>query len=200
MKTSAVPMLLYLFLSQAALLLASASAVMNHKPSRCDVDRTPHMPDLANTAFADVVRSVRLPDSGRTYRYVSVRARRNKPTLLFLHGFPSSLYDWRHQIEFFRAHGYGLIVPDLLGYGGTDKPEELEAYRFRAMAEQLVEILDCEGVRKVVGISHDLYAETPSSRHPESRLKLPVVRLCCLVWRTGSLTGSAGTHSSTSAI
>lgn len=43
-----------------------------------------------------------------------------KPTLLFLHGYPYSSYGWRHQVAFFQPLGYGVIVPDMLGYGGTE--------------------------------------------------------------------------------
>ncbi len=104
---------------------------------------------------------------GSTYRYVHIRPTcKDLPYLLFLHGFPSSAYDWRHQIKFFREKGYGIIAPDLLGYGGTDKPAEVEAYRFKKIAEEVVQILDCERTRKVVGIGHDWYVKlkTPFSR------------------------------------
>jgi soluble epoxide hydrolase / lipid-phosphate phosphatase len=55
---------------------------------------------------------------GLTYGYVHLapaQGDRGKH-ILFLHGFPSSSYDWRYQIAYFRQRGYGIIVPDLLGY------------------------------------------------------------------------------------
>ncbi|KAF9022510.1 alpha/beta-hydrolase [Hymenopellis radicata] len=78
-----------------------------------------------------------------------------KPYLLFLHGYPSSSYDWRYQIEFFSNQGYGLIVPDMLGYGGTARPIETEAYKSSLITKDLVDILDHEGVESVVAIGHD---------------------------------------------
>lgn len=78
------------------------------------------------------------------------------PTLLFLHGFPSSAYDFRHQVEHFTAKGYGVLVPDLLGYGGTSQPvDDVQKYSMSRMAREVVEILDHEGISRVVGISHD---------------------------------------------
>ncbi|OBZ69846.1 Bifunctional epoxide hydrolase 2 [Grifola frondosa] len=59
------------------------------------------------------------------------------PTLLFIHGFPSTSYDWTRQIKHFQPKGYGIIAPDLLGYG------------------DLVDILDAEHVDKTIGIGHD---------------------------------------------
>lgn len=50
------------------------------------------------------------------------------PLLLLLHGFPQCWYLWRHQIDELVAAGYQVAIPDQRGYGGSDKPEEIEAY------------------------------------------------------------------------
>ena len=51
-----------------------------------------------------------------------------------------------------------MIVPDLLGYGNTDKPLEKEAYRMKRMCDDVVALLDLVkggGGGEVVGIAHD---------------------------------------------
>jgi soluble epoxide hydrolase / lipid-phosphate phosphatase len=55
---------------------------------------------------------------GLTYSYIHLAPAQGSlgPYILFLHGFPSSSYDWRYQIEYFTQKRYGIIVPDLLGY------------------------------------------------------------------------------------
>ena len=83
------------------------------------------------------------------------------PTLLFAHGFPSTSADWTRQIEYFKPKGYGLIVPDMLGYGDTAKPLETEAYAYTLLAKDLVEIVEAEAVDKVVGIGHDWSVANP---------------------------------------
>jgi soluble epoxide hydrolase / lipid-phosphate phosphatase len=93
--------------------------------------------------------------SGVTYGYVFCHPTTEKPTILFLHGFPSAAYDWRHQISYFSQAGYGVLAPDLLGYGSTDKPIAVEDYRGKKMAAEIVEILDREGISKVHGVGHD---------------------------------------------
>ncbi|KAF9038946.1 alpha/beta-hydrolase [Hymenopellis radicata] len=95
--------------------------------------------------------------------YFSSPQDETKPYLLFLHGFPSSSYDWRYQIQFFSAQGYGLVVPDMLGYGGTGKPEDVEAYKSSLITKDLVEILDHEDAERVVAIGHD-WGSKPTSR------------------------------------
>ncbi|KMU80200.1 hypothetical protein CISG_08308 [Coccidioides immitis RMSCC 3703] len=72
-----------------------------------------------------------------------------------LHGLPRSSWDRRHMIVRLRNTGYGVIVPDLLGYGDTDKPVELNSYAMTKMTQHIVEILDIEDVGKCIGVAHD---------------------------------------------
>ncbi|KAF7304587.1 hypothetical protein HMN09_00861800 [Mycena chlorophos] len=92
---------------------------------------------------------------GFTYAYYFVAASHGKPTLFFAHGFPTPAYLWRKQISFFEPLGFGIIAPDLLGYGGTDKPTDAKAYVGSALAQDVVDILDAEGIDKVIAIGHD---------------------------------------------
>lgn len=96
-------------------------------------------------------------DDGTEYAYIHVPAIDTKPTIFLLHGFPSSSYDWHFQVSSSEDLEYGVIVPDLLGYGDTDKPKSLERYRFKSMAADLVQILDHEAVEKVIGVGHDCH-------------------------------------------
>jgi len=69
---------------------------------------------MATTAFPDLGKILRLAD-GTTYGYVRVPASSQTTTFLLLDGFPSSSYDWRHQIHQLTASGYGVLAPDMLG-------------------------------------------------------------------------------------
>ncbi|KAG8531297.1 uncharacterized protein KY384_002925 [Bacidia gigantensis] len=79
------------------------------------------------------------------------------PYILFTHGFPSSAYDWRHQVEYFSNEGYGIIAPDTLGYGSTDQPMDVHAYTLRSIADSLIEVVDkvAGNETRVVGVAHD---------------------------------------------
>jgi soluble epoxide hydrolase/lipid-phosphate phosphatase len=99
-----------------------------------------------------------------TYSYIHIPPQSpNTQYILFLHGFPSTSRDWRHQISFFAAKGYGIIAPDLLGFGETSRPSELDMYSGEGMAKDIVEILDLEGVGVVVGVAHDWYVSVVHS-------------------------------------
>lgn len=78
-------------------------------------------PNIALFCFPDISKRVELKD-GTCYAYSYVRAVALKPTFLLLHGFPSANYEWRHQIKFLSSRGFGVLAPDLLGYGDTDSP------------------------------------------------------------------------------
>lgn len=95
---------------------------------------------------------------GFKYHYYFSAAQTGKPTLLLIHGYPCLSYEWHEQIDYFKAKGYGLVVPDMLGYGGTDKPQESSAYVHSRLAQDLVEILDHEKVADAFAIGHDWYA------------------------------------------
>lgn len=93
-----------------------------------------------------------------TYSYIHIPPQLpNTQCILFLHGFPSTSHHWRHQISFFVAKGYGILAPDLLGFGESSKPSELEMYKGKDMARDIVEIMIFEGVGVVVGVAHDWY-------------------------------------------
>ncbi len=92
---------------------------------------------------------------GFNYHYYFSAPKDKQLTLLFLHGFPSTSYDWHNQVTHFQKLGYGLVVPDLLGYGGTAKPTNPEEYRSSLMVKDIIEILDAEKVGQCVVIGHD---------------------------------------------
>jgi pimeloyl-ACP methyl ester carboxylesterase len=75
--------------------------------------------------------------------------------VLLLHGFPELWYSWRHQIPALAEAGFRAIVPDLRGYGESDKPHEIEAYDIHHLVADLVGLLDALGIDKTVIAGHD---------------------------------------------
>lgn len=92
---------------------------------------------------------------GLKYTYDTVPAKENKATVLLIHGYPATRHDWKHQIQDLSAAGYGVVAPDCLGYGDSDKPLEVEAYKLKRISKHITEILDKEGLNKVIGLGHD---------------------------------------------
>lgn len=85
-------------------------------------------------------------------------------TFLFLHGFPSSLYSWRHQIDHFNRLGYGCLAPNLMGYGKIYSPSDIQEYKTKQMVLHLVALLSHLMInRPVVVVGHD-FGTLPASR------------------------------------
>ncbi|KAF5019461.1 hypothetical protein F66182_8543 [Fusarium sp. NRRL 66182] len=96
--------------------------------------------------------------NSNTYSYVSIQPVSRNKTILLLHGFPSTLNDWVHQIRHLSSAGYGVVAADLLGYGASSKPTEADRYRLKVMSDEVIELLDHLKLQTVVGVGHDFGA------------------------------------------
>jgi len=92
--------------------------------------------------FVDVEPDLRMA-------YVDTGPRDAAETLLLLHGEPMWGYLYRKMIGPFEAAGHRVIVPDLIGFGRSDKPTDPEAYTYSAhvaWVTALIEQLDLHDV------------------------------------------------------
>ena len=74
------------------------------------------------------------------------------PPVVLLHGFPETSYAWRYQIEALKTR-YRLIVPDLRGYGATDKAPT--GYDKRTMANDIRALMSNLGIERAAIVPHD---------------------------------------------
>lgn len=86
---------------------------------------------------------------------IKVLDRGTGPAVLLLHGFPDDAELWNHQVPALLAAGFRVIAPDLLGYGGSDKPSDPAAYTLDAVSKGLVSLLDQLHVQHVSVVGHD---------------------------------------------
>src|ERR1700761_2681902 len=96
------------------------------------------------------------------------------PPVVLIHGFPDSGRLWRHQVPALVEAGYQTIVPDLRGYGGSDKPAEVEAYALAALAGDVLAVMGDAGVDRAHVVGHDWGA--------------------AVAWGVGALAGGRGGH------
>lgn len=76
--------------------------------------------------------------------------------VLLLHGFPDSLKLWRHVIPQLVQAGYKVIAYDQRGYGESDAPSEVSAYRVESIIADAVAILKSLGYSSGVKlVGHD---------------------------------------------
>jgi pimeloyl-ACP methyl ester carboxylesterase len=75
--------------------------------------------------------------------------------VLLLHGFPDSSRVWRHQVPALVGGGFRAIAPDLRGFGDSDRPEGVEAYRMTRIVADVVALLDALEVPRAHVVGHD---------------------------------------------
>ncbi len=78
----------------------------------------------------------------------------DSPLLLFLHGFPSSSYDWRPLFEL-RPRGEATLCFDFLGFGLSEKPRD-HIYTLAWQADAAEELVRRAGSPPVFLIGHDM--------------------------------------------
>ena len=75
------------------------------------------------------------------------------PVVLMLHGEPSWGYLYRKMIPVFLENGFRVVVPDLIGFGRSDKPAQIDDYTYARHVEWvrsvLFDVLDLQDVTLV---------------------------------------------------
>ena len=82
------------------------------------------------------------------------------PTVLLLHGFPSSSFQYRNLITILAAR-YHVVAPDLPGYGFTKVSEDRKyAYKFDSFANTISDFVDVLAIKKFAVYIFDYGAPT----------------------------------------
>lgn len=93
---------------------------------------------------------------GFQYTYYVAPAAEGKSTLLLLHGWPDHAAMWFGLADhYLLPRGFGLVIPDCLGYGGTAKPTDPKEYNPIGLTRDFCDILDAEEVNQVIVGGHD---------------------------------------------
>lgn len=77
------------------------------------------------------------------------------PAVILLHGFPEFWWAWRHQIDPLAESGLRVIVPDMRGYGRSDAPAGLAAYRVDRLVDDLAGLADALKIASFHLVGHD---------------------------------------------
>lgn len=128
--------------------------------------------------FADF--SLRRIDLAHSYAQVRLGGNPAGPALVLLHGFPQTHVMW-HRVAKALQQDYFLIMPDLRGYGDSSHhpgPPDHSHYSKRAMAADVVAVLDALGIDQFYLCGHDRggrVAHRLAVDHPTRVKKLCVI-------------------------
>lgn len=80
---------------------------------------------------------------------------KDRPVMLFLHGFPDVAEMWIRQMEFMHEQGYRCIAPDTVGCGESEIAPRLGDYHAIKIAGDSAALLEHLGIAKVDVVGHD---------------------------------------------
>ena len=112
---------------------------------------------------------------------INVRYAGNGPAVLLLHGYPQTSACWHLVVPQLLAAGFSVVVPDLRGYGDSDKPESAEdhnTYSKREMAKDQVLLMQALGHESFYLAGHDRggrVAHRLALDYPDKVIKLSVL-------------------------
>lgn len=119
------------------------------------------------------------------------------PAVVLLHGYPQSAIMWR-KIAPTLARTHSVVVPDLRGYGESDKPRD--GYDKKTMARDIHELMRALGHERYAVVGHDRGARVShrlALDHPAAVTKLcllDIVPTHTLFSRTGRELAAAYWH------
>ena len=96
---------------------------------------------------------IRVPANGISFEVATMGA--GDRLALCLHGFPEHAISWRHQMPLLAKLGYRVWAPNLRGYGATDSPQEISAYRTKTLVEDVAALIQAANAKENLLIAHD---------------------------------------------
>ena len=96
-----------------------------------------------------------LGESGPRMAYIDEGPRDAPATVLCLHGNPSWGYLYRHMLPEFLGAGLRVVVPDLIGFGRSDKPADEAWHRFDTHRQSLLNFIELLDLRKLMLVCQD---------------------------------------------
>ncbi len=124
-------------------------------PAADSVLRTPEDCFDATTArYPWPPRYVEVGD-GLRMAYVDVGPADAQETILLLHGEPMWGYLYRTMIPILQDAGYRVVVPDLIGFGRSDKPTDPERYTYSNHVGWVIDFIEGLGLTDVTIFGQD---------------------------------------------
>jgi pimeloyl-ACP methyl ester carboxylesterase len=92
---------------------------------------------------------------GVKIHYTDVQpAESHDTTLILIHGYPQTSYEFRHVIQPFVNQGYRVIAPDYRGAGDSSRPRS--GYDKFTMAADIFNLYTSLGIQSPIILGHDI--------------------------------------------
>lgn len=108
---------------------------------------------------------------------VALSGDQRSPAVILLHGFPESHRTWRALAPRLQDRFY-LVMPDQLGFAGSDRPAEEKAYRTDLLIADIFEVADALGLETFALVGHDwggVIAWSAALKEPDRLTRLAII-------------------------
>ena len=85
---------------------------------------------------------------------VALAGPEDAPPAILVHGFPESHRTWRSVAPLLEDR-VRLIMPDLRGYGASDRPQDVDDYATETLIADLFALADAVGIERFALVGHD---------------------------------------------
>ena len=85
---------------------------------------------------------------------VAIAGDSSKPAVILLHGFPESHRTWREVAPRLESDFY-LVMPDQRGFAGSDRPQEIDAYRTDLLVDDIFALAEALSLDRFSLVGHD---------------------------------------------
>jgi len=82
------------------------------------------------------------------------KGEKEKPCMVFLHGWTQNHTAWKKQIKFFNKQGYSTLAIDLRGHGKSCKPKKISDLGMKRISKDIKNILRKEKIKKYILVGH----------------------------------------------
>ena len=111
--------------------------------------------NLAGFPFEPRYLEIRDEDLGVIRIHYVDEGPRDGPVILCLHGEPTWSYLYRKMIPVFTAAGFRVVVPDLVGFGRSDKPSLRSDYSYKRHVKWIKNWIDKAGLKDSTLLGQD---------------------------------------------
>jgi pimeloyl-ACP methyl ester carboxylesterase len=85
---------------------------------------------------------------------VALAGHEGAPPVIMMHGFPESHRTWRELVPLL-SDGLRLVMPDLRGFGDSDRPQEVADYATDKLIADIFALADALGIDRFALVGHD---------------------------------------------
>lgn len=150
---------LFLLAAAASLLATPLAHAQTSTPAASSVSATypSYTADLKDFDYPYPVQTYQFPSQGQnlTMAYMYLPARQGKPTVTLLHGKNFNGAYWKRTADFLHDQGYGVLIPDQIGFGKSSKPRNYQ-YSFADLATHTNGLLNTLNINSTILVGHSM--------------------------------------------